>query len=127
MRRVAAEEGVGYLTRPTNIGFKAGNMRNALEHTRGDLLVICDADTRPCPQHLERTLGYFRDPNVAWVQTPQWFYDLDEGMRLPDWLARKARLGRVGRLLGRGIERVVGPVPVGADPFGNDPQLFYDV
>ncbi|HEY2844768.1 MAG TPA: hypothetical protein VGJ09_14000, partial [Bryobacteraceae bacterium] len=31
MQRVAAEEGVGYITRSSNIGFKAGNLRNALE------------------------------------------------------------------------------------------------
>jgi cellulose synthase (UDP-forming) len=102
-------------------------MRNALDHTSGDLLVICDADTRPFPELLERTLGYFRDRRVAWVQTPQWFYDLDEGVRLPDWLSARLRLGAVGRWVGRAVERVVGPVDVGRDPFGNDPQLFYDV
>jgi len=127
MREVAREEGVGYLTRSSNVGFKAGNMRNALEHTGGDLLVICDADTRPFPELLERTIGYFRDHRVAWVQTPQWFYDLEDGTPLPEWLARRAHLGAAGRLLGRAIERVVGPVPVGRDPLGNDPQLFYDV
>jgi len=127
MREVAREEGVGYLTRTSNIGSKAGNMRNALEHTGGDLLVICDADTRPFPAFLERTLGYFRDPRVAWVQTPQWFYDLEDGTRLPAWLAGRIRLGAVGRLVGRAIERVVGPIHVGRDPFGNDPQMFYDV
>lgn len=127
MREVAREEGVGYLTRNSNIGSKAGNMRNALEHTGGDLLVICDADTRPFPALLERTLGYFRDRSVAWVQTPQWFYDLEEGTRLPAWLAGRIRLGAVGRLVGRAVERVVGPIHVGRDPFGNDPQMFYDV
>jgi cellulose synthase (UDP-forming) len=127
MREVARQEGAGYLTRASNIGFKAGNMRNALEHTGGDLLVICDADTRPFPELLERTAGYFRDRRVAWVQTPQWFYDLDEGLALPEWLARRAHLGGAGRWLGRAIERVIGPVAIGSDPFGNDPRLFYDV
>ena len=127
MREVARQEGVGYLKRTSNIGSKAGNMRNALEHTGGDLLVICDADTRPFPEFLERTLGYFRDSSVAWVQTPQWFYDLDEGTRLPEWLASRLRLGTVGKLVGRAVERVVGPIQVGRDPFGNDPQMFYDV
>lgn len=125
MRQVAEEEGVSYLTRPSNLGYKAGNLRNALEHTRGELLVICDADTRLFPPFLERTLGYFRDPKVAWVQTPQWFYDLDEGTALPDALGR--RLGRLGRALGRGLEKVVGPVQLGRDPLGNDPEMFYDV
>ena len=53
MRDMAAEEGVGYLTRDTNAGFKAGNLRNGLERTDGDLFVICDADTRPLPGLLE--------------------------------------------------------------------------
>ena len=46
MRRVAEQEGVNYLSRENNIGFKAGNLRNGLEHTDGDFIVICDADTR---------------------------------------------------------------------------------
>lgn len=125
MKRVAAEEGVGYLTRSVNTGFKAGNIRNAMEQTSGDLLVICDADTRPLPSLLEETLGYFRDPAVAWVQTPQWFYDIDEGTSLTEWLT--ARLGGLGRLAGRAAEGALGPIKLGADPLGNDPRMFYDV
>ncbi|MEZ4364557.1 MAG: glycosyltransferase [Kofleriaceae bacterium] len=127
MRSIAEQEGTHYLTRSSNLGFKAGNLRNALENSGGDLMVICDADTRVFPQFLERTLGYFRDRKVAWVQTPQWFYDLEEGTPLPAWLASRARLGKLGRLLGRGLERVVGPIHVGSDPLGNDPEMFYDV
>ncbi|RED18032.1 glycosyltransferase family 2 protein [Pontivivens insulae] len=125
MRAVAEEEGAGYITRVGNEGFKAGNLRNAMEQTSGDLLVICDADTRPLPTMLKRTLGYFRDPKMAWVQTPQWFYDLPEGERLTDRLERG--LGAPGRLLGRAVEGIVGEWRVGADPFVNDPQMFYDV
>ncbi|GAB3665416.1 glycosyltransferase family 2 protein [Ramlibacter alkalitolerans] len=125
MQQVAQEEGVHYITRANNVGFKAGNLRNAMEQTSGDFIVICDADTRLFPTILAHTLGYFRDPDVAWVQTPQWFYDIPEGVALPDWLGR--RLGAAGRLLGRGIERVVGEVRLGRDPFVNDPQMFYDV
>lgn len=127
LRAIAQEEHVGYLTRPDKLGFKAGALRNAMDQTGGDLLVVCDADMRPFEGFLEETLGHFRDPLVAWVQTPQWFYDLDEGTRLPAWLARRLRLGRTGRLLGRALEALVGPVSVGADPFGEDPRMFYDV
>ena len=125
MREVARQEGVHYISRTNNIGFKAGNLRNAMELTSGDFMVICDADTRLFPTFLAHTLGYFRDPDVAWVQTPQWFYDLPEGVRLPDWMA--GRIGRPGHWVGRAIERMVGPVRIGADPFVNDPQMFYDV
>lgn len=125
MQQVAQEEGVNYITRSSNIGFKAGNLRNAMEHTSGDFIVICDADTRLFPTFLEHTLGYFRDVDVAWVQTPQWFYDIPEGTPLPDHLARKA--GTAGRWFGKAVERLAGPVRVGADPFVSDAQMFYDV
>jgi cellulose synthase (UDP-forming) len=127
MREMAAEEGASYLARGSSAGFKAGNLRHGLERTDGDLFVICDADTRPLPGLLEETLGYFRDPRVAWVQTPQWFYDVEPGTPLPEWLAARARLGPAGRALGRAVERVVGPVSIGADPLGTDPRAFYDV
>lgn len=125
MQQVATEEGVGYLTRSSNIGFKAGNLRNAMEQTHGDFIVICDADTRPFPTILEHTLGYFRDPDVAWVQTPQWFFDLPEGKRLPEVWGRY--LKAPGRWLGKGVEAIIGEVRVGEDPFVNEPKMFYDV
>lgn len=125
MKKIAEEEGVEYITRHGNVGFKAGNIRNAMEQTSGDFIVICDADTRPFPTMLEHTLGYFRDPDVAWVQTPQWFYDIPQGKRLPD--AWKEKLGQFGYRLAQGVEKVYGPVTVGRDPFVNDPKMFFDV
>lgn len=125
MRKVCVEEGVGYITRSNNIGYKAGNLRNAMEVTSGDFIVICDADTRLFPGFVEHTLGYFRDPQVAFVQTPQWFYDIPEGQRLRDVWGRKA--GAVGRVSGGLIERLVGEIRLGEDPFANDPKMFYDV
>ncbi|MDR7342461.1 cellulose synthase (UDP-forming) [Pantoea alhagi] len=125
MRAVCEEEGVNYITRDNNIGYKAGNLRNGLEQTDGDFLVICDADTRVFPTLLTHTLGYFRDPDVAWVQTPQWFFDLPEGERLPDKLRRHG--GTIGYGAGRLLECVTGPLTLGSDPFFNDPRMFYDV
>lgn len=125
MKKVAEEEGVGYFTRSSNIGFKAGNMRNAMEQTSGDFILICDADTRPFPTILEHTLGYFKDPDVAWVQTPQWFFDIPEGLPLPVLLNKW--LGRPGKLLGSVVEKIIGPVKIGSDPFVNDPKMFYDL
>jgi cellulose synthase (UDP-forming) len=40
MQALAAELGVNYITRKNNMGFKAGNMRNAMEKTSGDFIVI---------------------------------------------------------------------------------------
>lgn len=125
MRVIAEEEGVNYITRENNIGFKAGNLRNAMEQTSGDFMVICDADTRVFASMLANTLGYFRNPDVAFVQTPHWFYDIPEGERLRDVLRRK--LGRTVGQIGAGIERVFGEIRLGEDPFVNDPKLFFDV
>lgn len=122
---LARRMGTGYLTRTTNEGFKAGNLRNALYATQGDFVVICDADTRLFPSFLENTLGYFRDPKVAWVQTPHWFYDIPEGETWQDWLTRRA--GRyAGRFAGL-LAWLTGRSRIGADPFLSDPSLFFDV
>lgn len=125
MKRVALQEGVGYFVRETNEGYKAGNLKNALEQTDGDLFVILDADTRPFPSLLENTTGYFRNHKLAWVQTPQWFYDVTEGEPLRQVLERN--FGRAGNLVGRGIASVFGEVKIGEDIFGNHSGIFYDV
>ena len=39
----------------------------------------------------------------------------------------KKYLGSLGFHLGSAVERVAGPIKIGADPFANDPFLFYDV
>lgn len=114
MAAVAAQEGAIYHRRDTNQGYKAGNLRNAFLQSGGDFVVICDADTRLFPGFLRHTLGYFRDKNIAWVQTPHWFYDIPEG---------QARRGWLGRLIGRGLGRARS----GSDPFLSDPGLFFDV
>jgi cellulose synthase (UDP-forming) len=125
MRAVAESLGVNYISRSNNIGFKAGNLRNAMEQTSGDFIVICDADTRVFPSMIANTLGYFRDPTVAFVQTPHWFYDIPEGERLRDVLG--ARLGGFGRVLGGGVERLFGEVRIGEDPYVNDSKMFFDI
>jgi cellulose synthase (UDP-forming) len=84
MRRAAAELGVGYITRgrewknrPRHA--KAGNINNALMQTTGEFLLILDADMIPRPEILDNTLGYFRDEQVALVQTPQVFSNVATG------------------------------------------------
>ncbi len=125
MAQLAQELGCNYITRDNNIGYKAGNMRNAMEQTSGDFILICDADTRPFSTILENTLGYFRDPDVAWVQTPQWFFDLPAGRRVGEVLGQ--RLGKFGHKCGWVMESCLGEIRIGEDPFVNDPKLFYDV
>tara|TARA_R110002020_G_scaffold26217_5_gene84789 strand:+ start:238 stop:2028 length:1791 start_codon:yes stop_codon:yes gene_type:complete len=125
MRQMAQAAGVGYLERTTNRGYKAGNLANALFATDGDFVVICDADTRLLPGFVENTLGYFRDPKVAWVQTPHWFYDIPQGQPCADWLAQ--RFGRPARHLAPIVSRLIGRDRIGADPFLSDGTMFFDV
>nr|WP_239029271.1 glycosyltransferase family 2 protein [Pseudonocardia acidicola] len=83
MRAAAAADGIGYLTRSPDWEdrprhAKAGNLNNALFATEGEFLLILDADQIPDAAILDRTLGYFRDPQVALVQTPQYFTNVDD-------------------------------------------------
>jgi cellulose synthase (UDP-forming) len=52
---------------------KAGNLNYAFRRTRGEHVVIFDADFRPRPDFLDETLPYLDDPAVGIVQTPQFF------------------------------------------------------
>ncbi|MBI4782151.1 MAG: glycosyltransferase [Oscillatoriophycideae cyanobacterium NC_groundwater_1537_Pr4_S-0.65um_50_18] len=74
---LAAELGCQYRTRPDNRHAKAGNLNHAISQTQGELLVVFDADFIPTQNFLSRTVGFFQDPQVALVQTPQTFYNPD--------------------------------------------------
>lgn len=84
MAAAAEAAGLGYITRSEDWTgkprhAKAGNLNNALMDTDGEFLLILDADQVPDPLILHRTLGYFADdPEVALVQTPQWFVNVDD-------------------------------------------------
>jgi cellulose synthase (UDP-forming) len=84
IQAMAAEVGVECIVR-SNVWqgkdrhAKAGNLANALGQTTGEFILILDADQVPRPEILSHTLGYFRDPEVAFVQTPQWFHNTPAG------------------------------------------------
>lgn len=63
-----------YVSRP-NRGHlkKAGNLRHIFRLTSAPFFVVFDADFCPHPEFLNETLPYFKDENVAIVQTPQFF------------------------------------------------------
>lgn len=77
MAELAEELGVKYLTRPDNAHAKAGNINHALGHLEGELVAILDADHVPLPHFLDAMVGHFDDPEVALVQAPHEFYNLD--------------------------------------------------
>jgi cellulose synthase (UDP-forming) len=117
LKELAARYGAIYLSRNTNKGFKAGNLNNAFWQSSGDFIVIVDADTRLFPDFLIKLTGYFRDRKMAWVQSPQWFYDIDEGTPPK----------------GSFWTKLISAVPflrslrMGKNLLGTDPELFYDV
>jgi cellulose synthase/poly-beta-1,6-N-acetylglucosamine synthase-like glycosyltransferase len=74
---LAARLGIRYVTRDDNAHAKAGNINHALRTTHGELILFLDADHVPMPGVLESLAGYFRDPQLALVQTPQDFSNRD--------------------------------------------------
>ncbi len=77
IRELAESLGANYLTRLNNDHAKAGNINNALQYIEADLVAILDADHVPTPEFLTNTIGYFDDPRIALVQTPQDFYNTE--------------------------------------------------
>jgi cellulose synthase (UDP-forming) len=73
LRRIAAEEQVDYLRRPGGLHAKAGNVNAGLARTDGEYIVIFDADHVPEPNFLISVLPHFQDPDVAFVQSPQFY------------------------------------------------------
>ena len=55
------------------------------------------------------------------MQTPQWFYDLTEPVKIKELLEYK--FGAIGKAIGS----LFGNLKTGIDVFGNDPRMFYDV
>jgi cellulose synthase (UDP-forming) len=85
VRALAAELGCNYIARENRVHAKAGNLNNALRHTKGEFIVTLDADHVPMPDLIDQLLGFFSDPKVAAVQTAQDFYNLDSFQHLSQW------------------------------------------
>jgi cellulose synthase (UDP-forming) len=74
----ASQAGVGYITRSDNKHAKAGNLNNALQKTKGELICIFDCDHIATRAFLQATVGSFLvDDSLALVQTPHHFYSPD--------------------------------------------------
>lgn len=66
------------ITRKIPGGAKAGNINNALRQTRTKFFVIFDADHVAHRDFLKKTMGYFADQKVAFVQSPQYYKNHDQ-------------------------------------------------
>ncbi|MGK3969303.1 glycosyltransferase [Sorangium sp. So ce1667] len=67
--------GVNYLVRDDRRHYKAGNINHFLERTTCEFILCLDADGIAHPKILHKTLGYFADPEVAFVQPPLEIYN----------------------------------------------------
>jgi len=77
VKALCEELGAEYITRPTNLHAKAGNLNHALEMTSGEFVVIFDADHVAETHFISRLIGYFADERMGFVQTPHAFYNFD--------------------------------------------------
>ncbi|HTD76045.1 MAG TPA: glycosyltransferase, partial [Chloroflexota bacterium] len=77
MRDLAQRYGVGYIRRAEHSGAKAGNINHALTKTDAPFIAVFDSDHVADPEFLEATLGYMDDPNIAFVQTPQYYANIE--------------------------------------------------
>ena len=77
LKHLCKNYNVNYITRDNNEGAKAGNINNALSIITGDLFAVLDADMIPKKNFLTKTVGYFTNENMAFVQTPQVYYNQD--------------------------------------------------
>lgn len=87
VRELAEEHGFSYLTRPDRGHFKkAGNLRYGFGRSDGDYILVLDADFVPRADALTELAPYLDEPDVAIVQSPQYF-DVSTEM---NWLQRAA-------------------------------------
>ena len=77
VRALTEELGAKYISRDSNIHAKAGNLNHAMEITDGDFIIVFDSDHVAERHFITRTLGYFADDDLAFIQTPHSYYNFD--------------------------------------------------
>jgi cellulose synthase (UDP-forming) len=79
MEDLAKELGITCITRKIPGGFKAGNINNAVRETNSEFIAVFDADHIPHADFLKKMMGYFVDPKMGFVQSPQYYknYELN--------------------------------------------------
>jgi cellulose synthase/poly-beta-1,6-N-acetylglucosamine synthase-like glycosyltransferase/tetratricopeptide (TPR) repeat protein len=102
IRALAESMGAEYIARDENIHAKAGNINHALEQTSGEFVAIFDADHIPSKRFLHQTLGFFRDPEVAFVQTPHAFYNFRSFCS--SWSSKATKYWEEGTLFHRMVQ-----------------------
>jgi cellulose synthase/poly-beta-1,6-N-acetylglucosamine synthase-like glycosyltransferase len=60
---------IQHIRRENRVGFKAGALKEGLKIAKGEFIAIFDADFLPKPCWLEKTVIYFKNPEIGVVQT----------------------------------------------------------
>ena len=60
-----------YITRNNRLHSKGGNLNNALEHSKGEYILVLDADQVARPHIINKLIGYFIREDIAFVQSSQ--------------------------------------------------------
>ncbi|HAC66368.1 MAG TPA: cellulose synthase, partial [Cyanothece sp. UBA12306] len=81
IKSLCQELGCEYITRSDRRHYKAGNLNHALPQTQGELIAVFDADFVPTRNFLQRTVGFFQQPDIGIVQSHQNFYNPDAIVR----------------------------------------------
>lgn len=75
---LAESLGFNYMSRPgaglTLQDSKSGNLNFGLKHSRGELILLLDADLEPGPDILQKLVGFFNLDRVAYFQSQQAFF-----------------------------------------------------
>ncbi|MBA2654719.1 MAG: glycosyltransferase [Gammaproteobacteria bacterium] len=58
-----------HIHRENREGYKAGALQNGLQIANGEFIAIFDSDFLPEPDFLKKTIHYFTEDNIGWVQT----------------------------------------------------------
>ncbi|MGB9703165.1 MAG: glycosyltransferase [Candidatus Micrarchaeales archaeon] len=70
LKEFCRREGIVFIRRKDRKGFKAGALNNALKYIKEDFIALFDADEELInKKFLKETIGYFKDKNIAYVQT----------------------------------------------------------
>lgn len=68
-RHQARDIPIHYVRREKRIGYKAGNLNFGLTMAKGEFIAIFDADCLPPPDFLRKTMPFFEDAKVGFLQT----------------------------------------------------------
>jgi len=104
LREACEALGIRHVTRTVKKDAKAGNINNALELATGEIVVVLDPDHEPSPYLLDRVLGYFDDPKIAFVQSVQAYRNQSDSL-VADGAAKQTYL-------------FYGPVMIGMNAYG---------